>query len=418
MKLLLFAFFATVFFRSHLTYAAAEQVVAFDDLPKLIKERNENVQAAEASVKAANSRTGSLVRSFLPQISATAGAEQFESGSSINERENFWVIQGRVNLFRGGKDRLESQIRKSNMSRSRTEYLIETGSELKEARKTFWALIAVVQVIADRKEALEKNESFIKGARRRSGAGVSTNADTIQFELHKTMLNQELKKLKLEQDLLKNRLSVALGMDDHEGLKLKGDFQHPPDEIGIPAGNARENLEVQNLTEIQKVNSLARKQASRWWLPQVDVYSKFGVPTLEDEFSAAIRQEREFTLGVAVTIDLGQGLDSRVESNAKTYEALASEKRAALRLREVKAADRVLRQDLKLLHELVHDSDNDIKKAEEFLKLTQSEHGRGVKNGPDLLGAFQKLYEFRERRTSLYKEYYETHAELAALTGQ
>lgn len=50
-------------------------------------------------------------------------------------------------------------------------------------RQTYWRLIAMMKIINDKKEAIDKNEKNLKGARKRSGADVSTSADAVQFEL-------------------------------------------------------------------------------------------------------------------------------------------------------------------------------------------------------------------------------------------
>lgn len=41
----------------------------------------------------------------------------------------------------------------------------------------------MMKIINDKKEAIDKNEKNLKGARKRSGADVSTSADAVQFEL-------------------------------------------------------------------------------------------------------------------------------------------------------------------------------------------------------------------------------------------
>ncbi len=418
MRPLLLSLPLIVLFFALKTLGATERVVSFDELPKLIKERNENVQAAEASLSASKERTGYLTRSFLPQFSGSIGSEEFKTGTTASEKQNYWAIHGRVNLYRGGRDRLENEIRRSNEKRAKAEYAGEVNSELKEARQAYWRLLAISKILADKRQTMESNETYIKGSRRRAGAGVSTNADTLEFELQKTLLNQDIKKLTLEEDLVKNQLAVAIGLDEHENIQITGDFPHPPEDVEIPDQDPKQNLEIQKLTSMQLTDLLKKEQAARWWLPRLDLYSKYGVPSLDDEFGTALRQDREFSLGIMLTLDLGEGLENRFDSKAKGFEAIASEKRAAHKLREVRAMDHELRHDLKLLHELMHDADRDIQKAEQFLKLTQSEYSRGVKNGPDLMNALEKLYEFRERRTSLYREYHESHAELSALTAR
>jgi outer membrane protein len=186
----------------------------------------------------------------------------------------------------------------------------------------------------------------------------------------------------------------------------------------IPEQPAAQNVEVQALKAVESMGLLRKSQASRWWVPKLDLYSSYGIPSLSDEFARAVRHETEWTLGVALTLDLGDAVDDRIESKARSYEAMAAEKRAAHRAREITAADHEIRHDLKLLHELLHDADKDITKAEMFLRLTESEYSRGVKNGPDLLDALEKYYEFRDRRVTLYREYYEAQAELVALNAK
>jgi outer membrane protein len=272
----------------------------------------------------------------------------------------------------------------------------------------------VEKLLADKEEAIQRNEENLKSSKQRAGAGVATAADSLQFELQRTLLSQELKKLVLEKDLLRNSLSVAIGEDDHESLGIRGDFPAPEDPSMDKAGKF---LEVSHLRAREDVLRAKEAQAKNWWQPKVDVYSSYGLPSFSDEFSRAFRKEKEWTAGIRIGIDLGEGFESRNEAKAKAYEANALERRAAHRQREAEAADHELRHDMKLLRELILAADQDLGKAEKFLKLTEVEYNRGVKNGPDLLGAFQKFYEFREKRISLYREFHETKAELAALTA-
>ena len=85
--------------------------------------------------------------------------------------------------------------------------------------------------------------------------------------------------------------------------------------------------------------------------------------------------------------------------------------------RETEAAEHEIRHDMRFLHELIHDADRDVQTAERFVKLTLTEYNRGVKNGPDLLAASERYFEFRQRRTELFRSYYEAQAELLALSA-
>ena len=370
-------------------FAQTSKTIRFEDLPNLVRDKNENVKAAENVHSAQKERSGYLTRSFLPKLSARTGDESYKRGSTDIERKGYWMVEGRINLYRGGRDNLESKIRDSNERIARNEFSREFLHELREARQTYWRLVSVGQLIKDRREALEKNEAYVKSSKRRVGAGVSTSADVLQFELHKTLLQQELKKLTLEQDLLRNRLSVAIGWDEHESISIVEDFPHPPDnKEDAPKLNPSANVALQIVQEREIREQARSRQAKNWWLPHVDLYSSYGLPSLSDEYALATRNEKEWTAGVQIGIDLSEGLEARNEGLAKAYEAKAEKERGKHRLREMMAADHELRHDLSLLHELIHDADRDINKAESFLKLTFSEKSRGVKNGPDLLEAF------------------------------
>ncbi len=397
----------------------AAEVIKFDDLPKLVRERNENVNAAKKVHLAEKERIGYLTRSFLPQISARAGNESFKTGSVGQSSQDFWTLEGKVNLYRGGRDQLEAKVREANEHISEAQYSGEFVSELREARKTYWKLVAVGALIKDQQEAVEKNELHIKSSLRRSGAGVATNADTIQFELHKTLLQQSLKRLKLKQNFLKNKLSVSIGREEHENIQVADDFPQLPDnKETFPNLKRNENIELNIASEREARATAKSRQHSRWWVPQIDLYTSYGIPSLSEEYDRALRNEREWTVGVQIGVDLGEAFESKREAKAKLLEAQAEQAKANHRKREVVAADHELRHDLNLLHELIQDADRDRAKAESFLKLTNSEYARGVKNSPDLLQAFQSYFEFRARRTLLYQEYHETRADLLALLAK
>jgi len=390
--------------------------IAFEDLDRLVREKNENVKAAEKSHLAERERKGYLGRSFLPKVSARAGDESYKVGSRSRERQGYWMLEGKLNIYHGGRDKIEGEIRDTNERIAKSELAGEYNRELVKARQTYWKLVGVGILIKDRQEALEKNEGHLSSSRRRRGAGLATNADTLQFELHKTLLRQELKKLVLEQDLLRNRLAVALGWPEHESLRVVDAFPHPKDHgAKIEDLVPNSNITLKIASERERRQRVRARQDGRWWLPQIDLYSSYGLPSIGDEYARAKAHQPEWIAGVQVGINLAEGLDQRREAKAKSLEAEAEKNRADYSLRQIVAADHELRHDLKLLHELIHDSDNDNAKAEDFLKITRSEYTRGVRNGPDLLEAFKNLYEFRQRRTALYQEYHETHAELMGL---
>lgn len=393
--------------------------VRFDDLPNLVRERNGNVTAARQVHSASMERTGYLKRSFLPTLSARTGAESAKVGSAPRENLNFWNVEGRINLFRGGRDKIEEEIVQSRTRASATQANRDFLNELKAARENYWHLAATQALIADLKEAILKNDDNVKGAKRRAGAGVTTGADGVQFELENTILVQDLKKLEQQEDVLKNRLSVLIGHNDHKNLGIDPKFPHPPEaEFQEKDFDMGTNPEVNILREHSSIESLRAKQAARWYVPKLDVYARFGLPSLGEDYTLAIRNETEFVSGVSLTLDLGQVFQDRVVERAQGLEASALSSRATQLSNTLRASSHELQHDLRLLHELIHDADRDVQKAQEFLRLTKSEYARGVKNGPDLLEAFSKLYGFRKRKIELNLEYQLAKSEFESLGGK
>ncbi len=389
--------------------------IRFEDLPRLVTEKNENVKASAFAVKAQSERAGYLTRSFLPQLSASVGQEEFKTGSTPSAQQEYWRIEGSLNLYRGGRDKLENQIRDGQRELAGLNYSSEIQRELREAKRAYWQALAITKLIAERKEALDKNETNLKSARRRAGAGITTTADAAQFELHKLTLERDIKKLDLEHHRVVNLLSVALALDQHENIEIAGDFPGVDSATPVKALEVAKQLEVRNYQELQRVDELRASRLSRWFLPRLDLYTSYGLPSLTDENERALRKQQEWTAGVRVTIDLGQSIEERREAGARSADASAAQMRGAHRLREVIANDHDLRHDIAVTADLIKDSENAVAQAQKFLKLTEAEYSRGAKNGPDLLEAFRTYFEFRERRIDYLREYFETKAQLESL---
>jgi outer membrane protein len=393
--------------------------IGFEDLPGLVLEKNENVEAARLHMKGQKDRTGRLARSFLPHVSSVLGREQFKSGSRDGENQDYWRLEATLSLYKGGRDKLEDKIRDSNLNLSQTLLSLEYQKELKEARLAYWKVTALTQQLKDRNEALKINESNLKSAKKRAGAGLTTAADAKQFELHRISLEREVTNLKLEKDLSLNQLSTALALDEHENIELRSEFPKVTDkDLKSAQGSSDQHLAAKVQRDLETIEQLKADQSANWWKPKLDLYTGYGLPSLSDDYDRAMRKNKEWTAGVRMTIDMGQGFEDRKEALARQAEAASFRKKAAHAIREGKALDHELKHDLSVLGELIKTADQDVEVAESFLRLTETEYNRGVKNGPDLLEAAQKYFEFRDKRTGYYRDFYSTQAEIESLISK
>lgn len=391
--------------------------ISFEELPKLINEKNENLKAARVTIKAEEERTGHLARSFLPQISASLGEEDFRTDSDLSRRQTHWRLGASLNLYRGGRDSLDEDIRRSQVGVAKVESVREFHQELKQARVSFWEIIALDNLLAYRREELKRNEDSLRSARRRAGAGVTTTADAVQFELHRMDLEQKIKQLEVRRDLSRNRLAVSLGLNEHENIVVKGGFPKVTVLEDPKALKIEDQLDVKAQRERERIDNLRAKQSGRWWHPQVDLYASYGIPPLSDDVTRAMRRDKETVAGVRLSFDFGQGLSDMAEAKAKAHDAQSKGLRAAYKERNALATDHELRHDIRVLTDLIVNNEKSTEKAREFLKLTQGEYGRGIKNGPDLLAAFRQFYELQERSVELHRDLLTARAELESLVA-
>ncbi|MEK2687793.1 TolC family protein [Bdellovibrio sp. GT3] len=395
----------------------APKKITFSDLPTLVREKNEKVRASEIAVSAAQMRTGYLHRSFLPGLNLKAGSESATLGSASAEQRNFWGAEATMNIYRGGRDKLEEKIRESKTTQLQAESDRDYHTELRDARKTYWRLVANKNNLVELETALKDNEQNIQSAKRRSGAGVATNADAVQFELEKTLIIQQIKKLRVEQDALSNRLAIAIAYDDHENMELNDSFAHPPESLPVTSNSDTQNPDIKILEQEHQSHSLKKDQTGRWWIPSLDIYTTYRRPSFLESDTRALAKENEWVSGIQLSMSIGQGLEDYATKRAQELEIQSTSQKLAYAKRFADATEHDLTHDLKLIHELIHAADNDVERAANFLKLTKTEYSRGVKNGPDLQDAFSKFYEFKNRRTELYRLFYEAEADLNYLIG-
>lgn len=393
-------------------------VVNYDNLATMVREKNGNAEAARKSVTAAKERRGHLRRSFFPQLELKAGREDAKVGTAPEQMLGYWSAEAKINVYRGGRDRIEDDIIASKIAAATSQAVWDFNLELKAARQNYWRLLANRLMLADIKAAIERNEEHIRSAKRRSGAGVATAADSVQFEIERTALRHALKRLEHEDDVLSNRLSTLIGLPDHKNLVIADRFPHPPEaEFQEREILPSRNPEVAHIQDLAQSEFLRSKQAGRWYLPKIDVYGRYGVPALSEDYSLAIQRDKQMIAGVSVSLDLGQSFQNQADKTAQRLDAQALEAKRAQKSRTVIAEAHELQHDLRLMHELLHDAESDIKKATEFLSLTRNEYARGVKNGPDLQEAVSKLFEIKKRTIELNLEYQIAKTDLEALTA-
>ncbi len=395
--------------------------INFEDLPSLVKEKNKSVQGATFSVQSGEARTGYLLRSYLPTLGVSVGGESFKSGEFGDTRQQpFGGIETKINLFKGGRDSLEGSVREKQLNASQQEQQKIYFEELTKARGIYWNLVFQKETQNIFKEALDLNEKNKGASEKRIQAGLATLTDRIEFEINKIQLEQDLRQAELMSSNFQRELNAVLGLSPETNLETIDAAPHQHDEglLALKADLINSHREILQLKANQEAFEFQKKQFYRWWTPSIDGYAGYFLYT-QREREAATRNARYETVGgIKVTLDIFDGFQSKAEGAAAGLQAMAFESLSLQRQKELEARFEAMKSELKVIHELVHIGEKNLKLGKLYFDRTLGEYKRGVKNSPDVLSATQKYIEYKKRYSELRKNYHLARADILAMVGR
>lgn len=383
--------------------SAAEVNLSFEDLPKLIREKNKNVEGAVLARDAAQIKTGHLLRSYLPSIKGHTGAETFETGVYTTQTQPIWGVEANINIYRGGKDFLEDKVRSSQANAANASLQRTFSNELQTARKLYWQIVSNRESIRSLKASLEQNDRNLAMANRRISRGLSSETDRLEFQIHKNQLKEEIESIEHDTTLLQISLSAILGAEkstmfktaevvphvhDEELLKKKVEIEKHPDYVFLKFNH--ESLYSQH------------RQLGRWWLPSIDVYASQQLFNLRERDFLTESDRIDTVAGARLTLEFD--FVKAAESSSLGLQAQGIEKQSQQKARSLESDVEVAKEELKHDHELIHYSEERVEQGKKYLARVLDEYNRGVKNSVDVLSAAQRYLtfqrEFTQRRTN------------------
>jgi len=404
---------------SQMALAAVPMSVTYDDLPKLVREKNQNVTGAEQFTKAAEARTGHLVRSYLPVLRAEVGGEHFQTGSYNVKTQPYGALEARINLFRGGRDYLEAGARQNQAVIAESSTKKTYVSELTQARHVYSSLLFTRESIGLIGEAIKRNEQSLAAANRRIARGLGTETDRLEFEIYRSQLKEDLESFQHEEKLIEIRLASVLAVDLATKFKTPPRIVHEHDETLINTRFAPEsNPDVAALKASQEASLSQKSISNLWWMPSLDVYGGYYLYTLRERDYLNQAARDDFVGGLRFTIELFDGYRSKSEASAFALQAQGYEEQAIQRTHQADAQVQVAKEALKHDHELIHGSEERIVQGRKYLSRTLDEYNRGVKNSIDVLSAAQKWLSFERQYAERRRDYQITKSGLLALMGQ
>lgn len=386
--------------------SAQELEINSKNLRSFIAEKNAKVQASTKNAQASSEREGSLTRSFLPSLEVFAGQEQFKSGRNASKSEPAYGAELKVNLFNGGRDHLENEVRK--LATDKKEYEVDRvlSEELEKARDDYWQVLYLRDKIEILKVTAEANRQNLTSAERRIKSGVATESDRVEFEMKDVELKQDGQRAQIELQSRIRGLGILIGATKLDVNTFVEKLDHEHDyEVNLKH-DARDHDFLVKESQIQaEQNRLLAKKDKREWWPKLDAYAGYQQYNQRDKDFADAQDRTETVVGVRMSLSLSAGLEKSREGAALDKEAEASEAIAGFQKKEIEAHLDSEMAELRLLHNQVHEAEENIRRAEKYYRITQSEYARGVKNSPDVLGASEKLFEARHRRLEIIRDF-------------
>lgn len=391
-------------------------------LKKLVEERNYDVAASQWEYDAAKDREGYLVRSFLPSIDVYGAQESFEIGSRLRRNQPIYGAEAKIRVFNGGQDKIEDNIRSLTADQRRFERQKILAFELEKARGVYWEIIYLQEREEILKNSIEVNKRNLAAANRRIRNGVATESDRYEFQMKDVDLRRELANAQMQLQNQARVLRVFIGMNEGDPLELKEKFTHDHDLSVITQHSESDHDFLFKDTELNAdIGQLNARSKRRTWWPKVDAYAAFNKYNQRIESASPdipLNMSDETAVGIRISSSLSGGTEAFHQAAAQDKEA-EGQKLKAIRIKnQIDTAITNDSKELVLLHDLVHEAEENISRAEKYVQLTQTAYIRGIKNSPDVLGATEKLFAVQERRVRILRDFQIAKARILSKIGR
>ncbi|MEY2986726.1 MAG: hypothetical protein RJB13_247, partial [Pseudomonadota bacterium] len=118
--------------------AAQSVEITSHNLKNLLVAKNQKVKAMRHEMEASRQREGYLQRSFWPSLGVESSLDSFKNSQTSKIFQPTLGIEIRSNVFNGGKDQIENDIRSLETQRLSLQEQRVAAEEIERARLHYW----------------------------------------------------------------------------------------------------------------------------------------------------------------------------------------------------------------------------------------------------------------------------------------
>lgn len=403
------------------THTAKAETIAirFDHLPRLVSSQNGFVLAEESYVNGAASQKGHLKRSFIPEVKVDGGFETFTTGNFDAMTQPTANAHAKVNIFRGGKDRIEDKILDQKHALAKTSLKKTYSENLLRARLLYAEILFFEEQLNYVRSTLHINQNNLARVQKQIDAGLATETDRLEFTIQANRLRQDQLLFTEDHEHAIEQLKAVLDMDVDAVLKLENfKFENSDAALLQKNHNFETHPEVSQLHITNQIVDLQKKQLERWLVPEIDAYGLYTLyPYREREYTTMSNRD-DTAFGVNVSLNVLDGLHSLTKAKVLKNQSQGLAKAQYQKSKELQVQFEKLQHELKTRKQLIQLLKQNIFQNHKYTELSSDEYSRGVKTASQLFTASQQLYEERQKLSETKKDYIQIKSALLVMLGQ
>lgn len=334
---------------------------------------------------------------FYPEINIVTGVgSEYSKGDEETDKGGILYLDAKMNLFRGMEDYNSLKIDDMKIQKA----TLEKELELKKLKIEYSNLISENEVLNQDikliQSELENNKSQESMARKKVNAGLTTDAELLDFQIKQDNLQNEILvnelKIKENENTIKSLFANKFLLEE-----IKGQIQLNQSNELKKVQNT-ENLYLNQLSQEVSLSQLEVDKAKSSFWPKIDLEAKAGSITPQ---SKMFDDKTEHQVALTLTIPLFSGFSSSASAQQVILERQLKEKMFKDYQSNLPIIMENEEKRIELNKHLLATNEKILKKAQKFQEQTISEYKRGIKNSPDLISASDRVFELKRKANQL-----------------